>query len=318
VSTVSRVLNKSIPVDEKTRKRVEEAVQKVNFKPNLLARGLRSKRGHMIGLAVPEILHPSFNLIIKYAEESVRKQGLNLILGNTHNDPEIEENFINSLIQRHIDGIIFSRVSDKSRVLHMIDKTNIPIVVLDRALDVEDIPTVVLNNYRAGELAAEHLISLGHTRIACLAGPLDIALSRERLNGFRDVLHRNNIEFDHNFVFEGNFRYEEGIKAADAILKKKLSITAIWAQSDLMAIGAVEQFRRNGISVPEDLSVIGVDDIEFAKIVHPALTTVAQPFGDMCEKAVDMLIKQSNKEVIDPTRVVMEPILIVRNSTRHV
>jgi LacI family transcriptional regulator len=170
VSTVSRVISKSIPVDEKTRLHVEKAIRKLQFKPNLLASGLRSKSGHVIGLAVPEILHPSFNAIIKYVEESVRKEGLQLILGNTHNDLEIESEFIESLVRRHVDGIIFSRVSDQSRILHVVNKNHVPVVVLDRALDTEDIPTVVLDNYRAGALAAEHLASLGHSRIVCISG----------------------------------------------------------------------------------------------------------------------------------------------------
>jgi len=316
VSTVSRVISRSVPVDEKTRLQVEKAIRKLQFKPNLLASGLRSKSGQVIGLAVPEILHPSFNAIIKYVEESVRSEGLQLILGNTHNDFEIEAQFIESLVRRHVDGIIFSRVSDQSSILHVVNKSHVPVVVLDRALDTEDIPTVVLDNYKAGVLAAEHLVMLGHRKIACVAGHSNILLSRERLSGFSDTLRQHGIQLGHDRVYEGNFRYETGKEAVQKFFTDGVEITAIWAQSDLIAFGAMAELERMGIAVPESISVMGLDDIEFARIAVPALTTVKQPFEDMCRKAVELIMLQTRKEKLPSKRFVLAPELIVRNTTR--
>jgi len=159
----------------------EKAITKLNYKPNLLAKGLRLRSGHLIGLVVPEVIHHTFASFIYFAEESITKSGYNMILGNTHSDPLVEEKFIDSLIRRDVDGIIFSRVSDESKILRIIDSTNTPIVIIDRALENEDIPCIILNNIKAGELAAEHLVTLGHKKIACIIGPLNIALSRDRL-----------------------------------------------------------------------------------------------------------------------------------------
>ncbi|MGA2764461.1 MAG: LacI family DNA-binding transcriptional regulator [Spirochaetia bacterium] len=318
VSTVSRVMNNNIPVEEKTRLKVLKAIRKLEFKPNLLARGLRSKSGHVIGLAVPEILHPSFNAIIKYVEESVRGEGLQLILGNTHNDLEIEAEFIESLVRRHVDGIIFSRVSDQSRILHVLNNNHVPVVVLDRALDTEDIPTVVLDNYKAGVLAAEHLASLGHRQIVCISGSSNILISRERLGGFTDTLRLHGIELGKDRVHEGNFSYETGIEAVRNFLAEGIEMTAIWAQSDLIAFGAMAELERRGRAVPGDISLMGLDDIEFARISVPGLTTVKQPFQEMCKKAVELIMLQMRKEKLPGKRVVLAPELVVRATTRAV
>lgn len=315
VSTVSRVINGTIPVDDATREKVEEAIRKMNFKPNLLARGLRAKSGHMIGLAVPEILHQTFAYFVKYTEECALEQGYNLILGNTHNDPEVEERFIDSLLQRNIDGIIFSRVSDKSRMLHIVDRTEVPIVVLDRALDVEDVPTVILDNYRAGELAGDHLVSLGHTNIGCITGPLDISLSRERLNGFKSALYRRGVDLPDSHVFEGDFKYESGVESMKKLLETGTRVTAIWAQSDLMAIGALNVLRKKDIPVPGEISIMGMDNISFSEIKVPALTTIAQPYREMCSAAVEMILMQKEGRKLDQTKQVLSPQLIVREST---
>jgi LacI family transcriptional regulator len=315
ISTVSRVINNTIPVEEETRRKVEEAIRKVNFKPNLLARGLRSKSGHMIGLVVPEILHQTFTYWIKYAEESVAAKGMNLILGNTQNDPDLEERFIDSLIQRHIDGIIFSRVSDKSHVLHILEKTDIPFVVLDRALGVEDVPTVVLDNYKAGFIAGEYLSQLGHRKVVCITGPLDIGLSRERLQGFRDGLKENEIDLPEEWIIEGDFGYQSGIDAAQQLFSHRELPDAIWAHSDLTAIGVMNQFSRNGYKVPEDVSIMGMDNISMAEMKYPTLTTIDQPYREMIEKAIDMIIRQRKREPLEKMRVVLEPSLIVREST---
>jgi len=318
VSTVSRVINKTVPVDKRTRLAVERAIRKLDFKPNLLASGLRSKSGHVIGLAVPEILHPSFNAIIKYVEDSVRRVGLQCILGNTHDDPETEAEFIESLLRRHVDGIIFSRVSDQSKILHMVNKSRVPVVVLDRALDSEDIPTVVLDNYKAGVLAAEHLVGLGHRRIACIAGNPNILISRERLSGFRETLSRHGIELLKNQIHEGSFRYETGIEAVQRFLSERIDVTAIWAQSDLIALGAIAELGRQMRFAPQDMSVIGLDDIEFARIAFPALTTVKQPFKEMCEKAVELIMIQARLEALPSKRFIFAPELVVRGTTRAV
>ena len=151
-----------------------------------------------------------------------------MILGNTQEDPEKEERFIDSLIRRNVDGIIFSRVSDQSRVFNILEKTNIPVVVVDRFLEKEDIPSIVLNNYQAGILAGSHLISLNHKKIACITGPLNIALCRERLKGFKTILSENGVLLPPDFIYEGDFKFESGIYAIKKFLNDDIKVCLLY------------------------------------------------------------------------------------------
>ena len=318
-STVSRVISQKIPVDQQTEKRVREAIKKLNYRPNLLAKGLRLRSGHFIGLVVPEFipLH-AFANIIKYTEESAARHEFNLILGNHHDNADLEERFIDSLIRRSVDGIIFSRVSDESRVLKILHEQNIPIVIIDRALEDESIPSVVLNNYRAGELAAEHFVSLGHQHIACISGPLNISLCRERIKGFRDILQKNHIHFDESSIVEGNFKLEAGMRGTDSILRNHPEVTAIWAHNDLMAAGVMKELYRRGIHIPGAISILGMDDVSLASILTPELSTIKQPFQAMSEKAVEMIIMQKENVALAEKKAVIEPTLVVRETTASV
>lgn len=318
ISTVSRVINNSIPVDINTRRRVEEAIRQLDYKPNLLAKGLRIKSGNLIGLIVPEtVQHHAFASFISYIEKSVTKHGYNLILGYNHNDPNVEARFIDNLIRRNVDGIIFSRVSDESHVLRIMDDTHIPVVIIDRALENEDVPSVILDNYKAGQMAAEYFLKIGHRNIGCVTGPLNISLSRERLRGFKDTLIKYGINIEDGDIYEGNFKFDSGVMAADFFTSREnKSYTAIWAQNDLMAIGVINALMRKGIRIPDDISVMGMDDISFATMMVPSLTTIAQPFEEMCEIAVDMIFKQKDNISIKK-KVLLEPQLVIRETTKE-
>lgn len=315
VSTVSRVVNNTAPVDSKTRLRVLDAIESLNFSPNLLAKGLRSRSGFLIGLIVPEIVHYTFASFIDATEETARALGISLIVGNTRGDAAVEEQVITDLISRSVDGIVFSRVSDESRVLNRLTGTSVPFVVIDRSFDSEDIPTVVLNNEAAGSLAASHLISLGHTDIGCVTGPLNISLCRRRLRGFRRTLDLNGISLPEDRVYQGSLQPEAGREAARHFFQEQPGLTAVWAHNDLMALGFMQEARRRGVQVPQSLSVMGMDDTDSGRLVTPTLTSVCQNFAKMCSKAVDMLMVQRRGEPLKTTRVVVEPSLIIREST---
>lgn len=314
-STVSRVINSSLPVDEDTRAKVEEAILQVNYRPNLVARGLRLKSARLIGIVVPELQHETFTSFIKFTEESARSQGYNLVFGSTNMDPDTEERIIEDLIQRNIDGIIFSRVSDKSRVLKVINRAKIPSAIIDRSLEIENIPAVVMNNYGAGVMAAEHLLSLGHKKFACITGPLDISISRERLAGFRDTIRSGGGQLDEKNIFEGTFKFESGGEGVNGLMGSSSGFTALWAHNDYMAIGAMNRLIALGKSVPADVSVMGLDNIEHSWMIKPTLTTIAQPFQTMCEKAVELIIRMSRKSRIENVRIVLDPELIVRETS---
>jgi len=313
ISTVSRVINQTIPVDEQTRSKVLDAIETLNYRPNLLAKGLRVKSGQLIGLILPEIRLHAFVQIINSVEEYVVNRGFSLIIGNTHNDPDIEEKLLDNLLRRNVDGIIFSRLSDESRVLNLIKKSRVKVVAIDRELDVQDVPHVILDNYGAGVMAANHLISLGHKNIACITGPLNIKLCRERLAGFSDTIKKEHLPFEDNQIYEGRFDFDSGFNGAEHFLSQNSGITAFWAQNDLMAIGALKTLKTHLLNVPDEIAIMGMDNLEISRMVAPALTTIMQPFDEMSKKAVEILFDGESES--EPQRIILQPGLIVRDST---
>ncbi len=314
-STVSRVINKTVRVNDETRKRVEEAIIAVNYRPNLLAQSLRLQTSKNIGLLVPEIAHPSFNLVIKYIEESAAKRGLNLFICDTQNDYKREATAIDMLLRQKINGIILSRVSDESHVVNLSRSTNTPIVVIDRAFNNEKIPNIIVDNYYAGVLAAEHLIACGCKKIATITGSFKICLCRERYQGFRDTIEKNGLECSRDLLHEGEFSFEEGVFGVRKFLDKGLEFDGLWGQNDLIAAGAITTLLRTGKRVPQDVAVMGMDDVQFASMYYPTITTIAQPYQELCEKAVEYIDRLTNGEEIDPFQVRTEPHLVVREST---
>ncbi len=315
ISTVSRVISDTIPVDPDTRSRVEKAIASTGFKPNLVARGLRMKSAKLIGMLVPEIRTTSFSVLIEHVEESIEALGYNLILGGTGGDPDREERFFENLTRRHIDGIIVSLVSDHSHLLRLIERTEVPVVIIDRPFDSDDHPTVVMDNYAAGVLAADHLLSLGHRKFACITGGRDIAIARARMAGYRDTIVKAGFNLDESAVAEGHFQYESGYQAIDILLERKVAFTALWAQNDIMAIGALNRLRELGYTVPGDISLMGSDNVDDAWMARPALTTIAQPYKEIANEATRLLLSLSHNEELQENRIVLQPKLVVRDST---
>ncbi|MBF9018019.1 MULTISPECIES: LacI family DNA-binding transcriptional regulator [unclassified Oceanispirochaeta] len=314
VSTVSRVISGAMKVEEPTKKKVVEAIRKVDYKPNLMAQGLRIKKGNMIGFIVPEISHPSFVNFINYAEKYASHKSLSLIVCNTHNDPKKAAEAFDNLLRRNINGIILSRVSDESQVLNFISKTDTPVIIIDRALNHENLPNLILDNYKAGKIAAEHFLRAGHRHIACVTGSQKILLVRERLNGFRDTLQENGIVLEDNHVFEGAFTFETGVKAVHLFEELNSDVDAVWAQSDIIAAGLIASYQRIGRHIPEDVAIIGMDDISLSTMIYPTITSIKQPYEEMSRKAVEIIDTLADGGSLDRSHFVFEPELIVRES----
>lgn len=318
ISTVSRVISGKIPVDDNTQKKVRKVIKELNYKPNLLAMGLRLKSGRSVGLCVPEISDPAFARFISSIEQVLMRNDYDLLLGSTHSNPITEKWFIGHLLRRHVDGIIFSRVSDESCTIALFKDVDIPVVLFDRASgNIGNLFSVVLDNRKAGQLAARYFIKTGHKHFGCITGPLSIALCRERFDGFKKELTQGGFELDNRCVYEGNFRYESGKKGIDHILKTKKKITAVWVHDDQMAIGVLKRLTEMKIKVPDEISVIGMDDIDVARMIHPALTSIAQPFEEMSKKAVDIILNKEKYASIIHKQNIFNPKLIIRDSTRN-
>lgn len=316
VSTVSRVINSSAYVEPETAKRVEDAIRKLNYRPNLLASGLKLKSSRLIGVVVPDFSLPPFVSLIQHISEYCHTFDYEVVIG-LHHDSSIEEaKIVDSFLRRNVDGLLLSLVSDESRIFEILRNSGVNTVIFDRAIKDADFSSVVLDNYMAGCIAAEHLLSLGHRHIACICGPETIGLSRERTRGFSDTLAKNRVDLLQRNIRPGDFGFASGYQAASEMISRGDTDmpTAIWAQSDMMALGAIRYLNNIGISVPNDISIIGTDNNFMCEITSPSLTTVAQPLKAMAQKSVDLFLA-AKKEIIPNEVFTFQPRLIVREST---
>jgi LacI family transcriptional regulator len=283
--------------------------------PSLTAQGLRAKQQRLLGLAVPSGVSGAFAQIIQYALNATYKHGYNLLLANTDEDPDREEYFISDFLRRNISGIIFSRVSDDSKILKKIVSQNIPVVVIDRALEHENVSNVILDNQAAGYLAGKHLLGLGHRTIGCITGPPRISLCRERLTGFRCAFEEEGVPLEESHIVQGDFKIESGAAGMLELDERGVACTAVWAMNDWMALGAIRFLQQRGVRVPEEFSVAGMDDTEIAVVSNPPLTSVHYPFDELVEKAVDLILSQIGNREIRTEMVKLAPRVEARGST---
>jgi len=314
-ATVSRVLNGTARVNRDTEEKVLRAIKKFNYRPNMLARGLRQKDGRLIGLFVPDIHHPTFSLIAGYVEKYSRQKGLNLMIGSTGFDPDIEAGMINDMLDRNANGIIALRVSNRSYASRVIKNHDIPFILLDRAEQDSPLPYVMTDNIIAGRMAAEYLHAKGHHEIICVTGPRDVSVVDMRMRGFVKGLEERGGSLPAQNIFEGDFSFESGRLAAEKIIEEKHPATAIWAQNDPMALGIMHQYIKSGFSVPRDISVMGMDNIDLASQFIPGLTTISQPFEEMCSRAVLHIAEPGNGR---KKHVILKPGLIERDSVMNI
>ena len=311
-STVSRVITGAVPVDAETRRRVESAIDELGYRPNLFARGLRNRSARLIGLMVPEVMHETFSAFIEYTEDACRRHGFTLLLGNTKEDPDIEKKVLETFAGMSVDGVIVSQVSDASAIIRDMRERGIPVVGIDRALETEKVDRVVADNRGAGLLAARYLRSMGHREVLCLGGPTSIKLSRDRWEGFKTYYAQQGCEVP--YIEGSDFGFEAGVQGIRQAFRKGFSFTALWAQSDLIAIGAMKELVRLGTQVPRDVSVLGMDDIRLAEMLTPELTSIRQPLRAMCEHAVDLIVHRLGDPEREAETITLETELIIRSS----
>lgn len=322
VQTVSAVVNDKPGITEGTRKRVLDTIDELGYRPYSVARSLRTRKTRTISLIVSDIANPSFATIASVAEEYAHRHGYSLIVYNTHDDIDSERRYLQTAIDRWIDGILFVAAQDRMDGLNDLQNAGIPTVAIDRIPEGYSGPSVSLNNVEAGRLAVDHLVCLGHTRIAHIAGPIHLSLSRERAEGYRAGLDGHNLGPGIIVNSEGNWECESGYNAMHGILQRSPLPTAIFAANDRMAIGAMRATIEAGLRVPEDISFVGLDDIEISAFQNPPLTTVAQSFHELAARSVQLLLDlvrgKPLEQVLDQMQIVIEPKLVVRQSTAPV
>jgi DNA-binding LacI/PurR family transcriptional regulator len=315
-ATVSRVLNGSGPVAEATRRRVTEAVARLAYEPNAVARSLVSAATHTIGILLPDISNPFFPELVKGVQLLADDRRYTLLLLNTEGDSTREASALSTLRGKRVDGLVMVGLSAGPEQVGEMLGTDIPVVVLDRAMRPGTYTVVRLDHARGAAMAMEHLLGLGHRKIAYIAGPRGLELSRQRIGAYRTALREAGLDVDPRLVLGGDFTEVGGSAAAEQLLASRIAFTAVFAANDLSAIGAIRALRTHGRRVPEDVSVIGFDDIHLAGYVTPALTTIRQPTYAMGRRAAELLIDAiEGAGSLTPQTVLFQPELVVREST---
>jgi len=325
ITTVSHVINETRYVSDDLKTRVQNAMTDLNYRPNTLARSLRSGRSRTIGLVIPDISNLFFADISRKIEDNGFEYGYSVILCNTDDDREKERRYINVLLEKQVDGIIFISVGAVKDNIFKIMDINIPIVVADRDISSLTSDVVLIDNFEGGYKATDYLISLDHKRIGCITGPSLMTPSALRVEGYKDALNNAGILIDESLICQGDFHYEGGRICMQQLLNNPEPPTAIFVCNDMMALGAYRAIYECGKRIPDDISLVGFDNIPFSQTAFPALTTMAQPIADMAKTAVNLLVERirimqymkHNSHSIAPEykRVILNARLIERESS---
>lgn len=294
ISTVSRVLNNKEDVNEDTRKQIKKIIDDLGYNPSGIARGLALNKTNTIGLIVPNITNPFFPEVAKGVETCAEKMGYSVILYDLDSNPDKEIKALNLMKKKQVDGVVLSFTSKNKKLINKNFDENLPIVQIDRKINGINCPSVLIDNFHSGYLSTNYLLKKGHVRIAHITGIKEITNTRERISGYKNALNDSNIEINKSYLVYGNQTILSGYKAMNKLLNLKTLPTAVFIANDLMAIGAYEAIFERGMSIPEDISIIGHDDINMASVIRPKLTTMVQPKYDMGVNAVNILIKLIN------------------------
>ena len=315
ITTVSHVINGTRFVSEDACKRVTDAMQTLNYQPNSLARGLRMGLSKIIGLIVPDNSNLFFAEIARAIEDAGFQHGYSVILCNTDDDPQKEVAYVNVLRAKQVDGVIFISAGGASEGLNRLLEAHVPVVVIDRQIPDAAADILLVDNLEGGYQATRHLIQSGHRCVACIAGPSDLTPSNQRLVGYQRALEEAGIRYDEQRVVRGDFHAESGNKAALRLLQNSPHPTAIFACNDMMAIGALHAAYTLKIRVPDDLAIVGFDDIELASYVYPPLSSMAQPKQEIGRMAVNLILERMLSPASLSRTIVLQSQLITRQSS---
>ncbi len=316
-STVSHVINKSRFVSDEIAERVNNAAQQLNYAPSALARSLKMNRTQTIGMLVTTSTNPFFGEVVKGVERSCYHKGYNLILCNTEGDNQRMKASINTLLQKRVDGLLLMCSTLEGERLDVFDRyPDIPIVVMDWGPILFASDKIQDNSLQGGYMAAKHLIECGHKEIGCITGPLIRHQAQMRYEGYKRALAEAGIAINPDWIVESDFECEGGYQAFEKLYQRGKLPSALFVSNDMMAMGVIQAASQRGLRVPDDLSLIGYDDVHIAKFMTPALTTIHQPKYRLGKAAVDTLLYRLENPDTTAQVVQLEPTLVVRNSVR--
>ncbi|WP_018394739.1 LacI family DNA-binding transcriptional regulator [Bacillus sp. 37MA] len=313
IATVSKVLNNSGRISDETRKRVLKVIEQLNYQPSMMATALTGKSTFTIGLLIPDMANPFFGELARNIEDRGHELGYNLLICSTDYQPAKEQNYIELLKRKSVDGIILASGFEQTSEVDKLVKEKFPVTIVARDFPSTYVNSVSLDDFQGGYEATSYLIQLGHRQIAIIAR--DVWSNRERMRGYKKALEDHGLEEYTMFTFVEKSNVEWGKKVAEEYLRSEKPPTAIFACNDLLASGAIQAARTLHLHVPDDVSVIGFDNTIIATLVDPQLTTMAQPIRAMGREVMDLMVGEIKKEEQSKRRIVLSPTLIKRGST---
>lgn len=319
ITTVSRVINNKMEgVSSETREKIMDAIEQLNYKPNSIARSMVTKKTNTVALVIPDICNPFFPELARGVEDCCTQEGYNLFLCNTDGSAEKELSYIRFLRERLVDGIIFTtqNAEEFSNVFYELRSENFPFVFIERYIDdMEDLLGVYVDNTQGVYRAVKHLFDNGHRNIAFITGPFSTTNAVMRFKGFQQAHLELDIDINYNLVKEGDYKVQSGYNQMKNLLEEfSGKFTAVMASNDLMAIGACNAVKEAGLKVPEDISVIGFDNISFTDICDPRITSVGIPIYNMGFTASKLLIDILRGNEPQSKKLIFDAELIIKQS----
>ena len=317
IATVSRVLNDIDVVNEDTKKKVLDAIKKLGYRPNIVARSLKTQRTKTVGILVPDISSGFYPEIVRGAEDVANIYDYNVILCNSDFDSEKEKEYLRVLKEKMVDGVIYMSSSLQEETLDIINELNLTTVLVETKDKEESLPSVTIDNTKASKEATNYLLNKGLTKVA-FAGTKKDSMNAwgDRYIGYEEALKENGFNVDEELVYSGGLKVKSGYEAVDYFENRNKEYDAIVCASDEIAMGVINALRDKGKKVPEDVSVVGFNDNFMSSVFYPKITTIKQPSYDMGSVAMRMLIKMLNKRELDESQFVLDYALIERESCR--
>ncbi|MDH2068989.1 ribose operon transcriptional repressor RbsR [Pantoea sp. GD03673] len=314
-STVSHVINNNRFVSEGVREKVEQAIRHLNYAPSALARSLKINQTHTIGMLLTTSSNPFYAEVVRGVEESCYQRGYSLILCNTAGDEERMNRSLETLMQKRVDGLLIMCTESHLPSADILNRyPSVPTVMMDWA-PFEGRGDIIQDNaLLGGELATQHLIDSGYTRIACIAGPQDKTPARMRLEGYRNAMTKSGLEILPGYIVNGDFEFQGGYNGMVELLALETPPEAVFTSNDAMAVGVYHALYQAGIQVPQQMAVMGYDDIELARYLTPPLSTIHQPKDALGELAIDTLIHRLSEPDASQQTLVLTPELVMRGS----
>ena len=317
MATVSRVVNGNPNVKPTTRKKVLEAIERLGYRPNAVARGLASKKTTTVGVIIPDISSIFYSELARGIEDIATMYKYNIILSNSDQNKQKEFHLLNTMLGKQVDGIVFMGGNITEDHVAEFGKSPVPIVLAASIENSGTIPSVTIDYNQAANDAVSALIAKGHKKIAFVTGPIDEQVGMKKLEGYKSALEQANIPFEEDLIIEGDFSYESGMEAMDKIVEIAEKPSAVFVSTDEMALGVIHGATDRGIKIPEDIEVMGFDNTRLATMIRPRLTTVVQPMYDIGAVAMRLLTKYMNKENVEDHIVVLPHRIEFRQSTKE-